>query len=43
MNDTWVDETGDLLYWDGANWASYADPPEWPGGDPDPKWLEREA
>ena len=42
VNDTWIDDAGELLYWDGAAWAAYADPPEWPGEDPDPRWLDRE-
>lgn len=25
VNDTWVDDDGELRYWDGAKWALYED------------------
>jgi hypothetical protein len=42
VDDTWIDDAGELFYWNGSDWVAYEDPPEWPGEDPDPKWLERE-
>jgi hypothetical protein len=44
-NDTWFNDAGELCYWDGKkkDWMPYADPPEWPGEDPDPRWLFRGA
>jgi len=43
VNDTWTDDAGELWYWDGTAWVLDEDPPELPGGDPVPPWLEREA
>lgn len=43
MNDIWVDPGGELFYWDGTGWLPYADPPEWPGEDPDPRFLQKDA
>lgn len=42
INDTRIGDNGDELYWDGVAWVPYVDPPEWPGEDPDPKFLVRE-
>jgi hypothetical protein len=43
VDDIWLNDAGELHYWDGKRWALYDDPPEWPGDDPDPKWLYRDA
>jgi hypothetical protein len=41
-NDVSLSDAGELRYWDGKDgWVPYEDPPEWPDGDPDPKWLYR--
>jgi len=26
VNDTWIDDTGELNYWDGSTWVRYEDP-----------------
>lgn len=42
MNETWVDDVGELWYWNGTEWIADEDPPELPGGDLLPAWLDRE-
>jgi hypothetical protein len=43
VNDVWIDDAGELFYWNGSDWMPYEDPPEWPGdGDPGPNWLYRD-
>jgi hypothetical protein len=42
VNETWIDDAGELWYWDGTDWVADEDPPELPGGDPLPLWLDRE-
>jgi hypothetical protein len=43
VDDIWVDPDGELFYWDGTGWLPYADPPEWPGEDPAPLILRKDA
>jgi hypothetical protein len=42
LNEPWIDDAGEELYWNGVAWVAYADPPELPGRDLDPVYLERE-
>lgn len=37
-NDTWIDDSGELRYFDGTDWVSYASPPK-PGEDPHPSTV----
>ena len=44
FGETWFDDAGEMLAWDGTAWVLYEDLPAWPGSDDaDPFAIIRDA